>query len=94
MYKRQTFSLDAFRELAAEPGLAQSARISFVTGLASAGLSLLIVILFTAAWAGTRAFARLQHLISPLLSVPHAAAAFGLAFLIAPSGMVLSLIHI
>ncbi len=85
---RMTFSLDAFRELAAEPGLAQSARISFVTGLASAGLSLLIVILFTAAWAGTRAFARLQHLISPLLSVPHAAAAFGLAFLIAPSGMV------
>ena len=30
----------------------------------------------------------IQHLISPLLSVPHAAAAFGLAFLIAPSGMI------
>ena len=32
--------------------------------------------------------AAIQHLISPLLSVPHAAAAFGLAFLIAPSGMI------
>jgi putative thiamine transport system permease protein len=82
------FSLDAFRQLAAEPGLLQSARISLVTGLASAGLALLVVMSFAAAWVGTRAFARLQHLISPLLSAPHAAAAFGLAFLIAPSGMV------
>jgi putative thiamine transport system permease protein len=85
---RMTFSLDAFRELAAEPGLARSAGLSLVTGLASAALSLLIVMLFTAAWAGTRAFARVQHLISPLLAVPHAAAALGLAFLIAPSGMI------
>jgi putative thiamine transport system permease protein len=81
-------SLDAFRMLAAQPGLLDSALVSLVTGLASAGLSLLIVMFFTAAWAGTRAFARVQHLISPLLSVPHAAAAFGLAFLIAPSGMI------
>jgi len=83
-----SFSFDAFRQLAAEPGLFQSARISLITGLASAGLALLVVMSFTAAWVGTLAFARLQHLISPLLSVPHAAAAFGLAFLIAPSGMV------
>ena len=37
-------------------------------------------------------FARIQHLISPLLSVPHAAAAFGLAFLIAPSGFLMRLV--
>ncbi|MDP3898339.1 MAG: ABC transporter permease, partial [Mesorhizobium sp.] len=82
------FSLDAFKALAAQPGILASARMSLVTGLVSAALSLGIVMAFTAAWAGTRAFARMQRLISPLLSVPHAAAAFGLAFLIAPSGMI------
>src|SRR5690606_32302434 len=45
-----------------------------------------------AGWAGTHTFARVRHLLSPLLSVPHAAAAFGLAFLIAPSGMIARLV--
>src|SRR5690606_3117025 len=48
----------------------------------------LFVMLFVAGWAGTRSFSRVQHLLSPLLSVPHTAAAFGLVFLIAPSGMI------
>jgi putative thiamine transport system permease protein len=42
----------------------------------------------TAGWSGTRAFAWLERLLSPLLSIPHAAAAFGFAFLIAPSGWI------
>lgn len=77
-----------FHNLFSQPGILASALMSFCVGLASAGISLIVVMLFVAAWAGTRAFARLQHLVSPLLAVPHAAAAFGLAFLIAPSGMV------
>ena len=44
--------------------------------------------LVTAGWSGTRAFRLLERLLSPLLSVPHAAAAFGLAFLITPSGWI------
>ncbi|MGB3388409.1 MAG: ABC transporter permease subunit, partial [Pseudaminobacter sp.] len=62
------------------------------TGLVTAAISLAAVALFIAGWAGTRAFSRIQHLVSPLLSVPHAAAAFGLAFLIAPSGLIVRLI--
>lgn len=81
-------SLEPFRELAAQPGIARSAAQSLFIGLASALLSLAVVFGFVAAWAGTRAFARVQHLVSPLLSVPHAAEAFGFAFLIAPSGMI------
>src|SRR5690606_9328864 len=54
--------------------------------------SLATVAVFIAAWAGTGLFSRVQHLVSPLLSVPHAAAAFGLAFLVAPSGMISRLI--
>jgi putative thiamine transport system permease protein len=86
------FSLEPFRHLFAQPGIWQSAGLSLATGLASAALSLGVVMLFVAAWAGTRAFSRVQHLVSPLLSVPHAAAAFGFAFLIAPSGMVARLL--
>ena len=48
--------------------------------------------LFVAGWPARRVFARIQHLVSPLLAVPHAAAAFGLAFLIAPSGMLARLV--
>lgn len=79
-------------ELFAQPGILTSAVLGLATGLVTTGVSVLVVMLFVAAWAGTRAFARVQHLISPLLSVPHAAAAFGLAFLIAPSGMIARLI--
>ncbi len=86
------FGTDAFATLFAMPGIARSAVLSLSTGLASAGLSLLIVMVFVAGWAGTRSFARVQSMISPLLSVPHAAAAFGFAFLIAPSGLLARLV--
>ena len=82
------FSLAPLNALLAQPGIMMSTLVSLFTGLAAAALSLVFVMLFVAGWAGTRSFSRVQHLLSPLLSVPHAAAAFGLAFLIAPSGMI------
>jgi putative thiamine transport system permease protein len=88
----EAFSLEPLRRLAATPGIGGSAMLSFQAGLASAALSLGVVMLFVAAWAGTSAFSRVQHLISPLLSVPHAAAAFGFAFLFAPSGLLARLV--
>ncbi|NRG16171.1 ABC transporter permease subunit [Rhizobiales bacterium] len=85
-------SLEPFRALFATPGIATSIRLSIVNGLAAAVGAFSIVIAFTAAFEGTRTFALMQRLLSPLLSVPHAAAAFGLAFVIAPSGFVLRLL--
>jgi putative thiamine transport system permease protein len=82
------FTLGHIEKLAAQPGILMSALISLAAGLITTAVSLGVVMLFIAGWAGTRIFSRIQHLISPLLSVPHAAAAFGLAFLIAPSGMI------
>jgi putative thiamine transport system permease protein len=79
-------------DLLAEPGLARSAFTSLFVALVTAFVALAAVMLFVGGWAGTRAFGRIQHLVSPLLAVPHAAAAFGLAFLIAPSGMLARLI--
>lgn len=81
-----TPSLDPWQSLFAQPGLGASIQLSFVNGLIATFVSVAIVMLFCAAWQGTRIFHALQRILSPILSVPHATAAFGLAFLIAPSG--------
>ena len=86
------FSWVPWRSLLDAPGLTDSVRLSFVTGLATTAVSLTVVILFCAGWHGTRGFARVQRLLSPLLSVPHVTVAFGLAFLLAPSGWLLRLV--
>ena len=77
-----------FRALFDWPGLGAAVRLSVTTGLAATAVSLGIVALVCAGWSGTRSFRALERLLSPLLSVPHAAAAFGIAFLIAPSGWI------
>lgn len=77
-----------FLDLFATPGIWASTRLSLTTGLMATTISLAITALVLAGWAGTRSFGAIQAVLSPLLSVPHAAAAFGLAFLIAPSGWI------
>ena len=79
-------SLAPWRALFAWPGLADAARLSVATSLAATTISLGAALLICAAWHGTRVFGAIERLLSPLLSIPHAAAALGLAFLIAPSG--------
>ncbi|REC58427.1 ABC transporter permease subunit [Rhodosalinus sediminis] len=78
--------LGPFRDLFAWPGLADALRLSAVTGLAATALALAVTVAILASWSETRAFGAIRRALAPLLSVPHAAAAFGLAFLIAPSG--------
>lgn len=75
-----------FARLAEWPGLWRAVALSLGTGIVSTALAFALTLLILAAFAGTPIFAGLRRLIAPLLSVPHAAAAFGLAFLIAPSG--------
>lgn len=81
-------SLEPFRALARAPGFATSAGLSLGSGLAATALALALALILLAGWQGTRAFAAIERALSPLLSLPHAAAAFGLAFLIAPSGWI------
>lgn len=81
-------TLDPWRALLAWPGLPDAVWLSLFTGLGATAVSLAITVMICAAWQGTRAFAVIERTLSPLLSVPHAAAAFGLAFLIAPSGWI------
>lgn len=79
---------EAIDALLAWPGLTRASLLSVTTGIGATVLALAIVVLILSQLHGTRALGWLRRMLSPLLSVPHAAAAFGLAFLIAPSGWV------
>jgi putative thiamine transport system permease protein len=83
---RSGFSLDAWAGLLAWPGLGASVAVGLGAGLAATALSLAGALLIVAALHDTRAFAAIERALAPLLAIPHAAAAFGLAFLIEPSG--------
>ncbi|WGI25962.1 ABC transporter permease subunit [Halomonas alkaliantarctica] len=85
-------SLAPWQMLFAQPGLGRSMAVSFASGLISAAVALVIVVLFLAASRGTWLDRGIRRLVSPLLAIPHAAIAFGFAFLIAPSGLVARLI--
>ncbi|MCC4244394.1 ABC transporter permease [Stappia indica] len=88
----ETVSLEPLRMFLAQPGIGLSAALSLGTGLAATFGAFAAVVLFTAAFEGTRFFRATRRLLSPLMAVPHAAAAFGLAFLITPSGFVMRLL--
>ena len=77
-----------FQILAAWPGLPRAVTLSLTTGLASTLAALAITLLLVACLHGTPAFTAFRRLLSPLLALPHAAAALGLAFLIAPAGWI------
>ena len=85
-------SLQPFADLFATPGLDGMIALSIGPGLLATALSLIIVTVFCAGWSGARSFMRMRRLLSPLLAAPHVAIAFGLAFLIAPSGWAMRLI--
>ena len=78
----------SFATLLNWPGFGASVLLSVATGFVTTLIALITVVLLTAGWSGTPLFSWLEKVLSPLLSVPHAAAAFGLAFLIAPSGWI------
>ncbi|SES04803.1 putative thiamine transport system permease protein [Vreelandella subterranea] len=82
-----TVSMAPWQSLVAQPGLGRSIAVSFASGLLSTLMALLVVVLFLAASRGTWLDRSIRRLVSPLLAIPHAAVAFGLAFLIAPSGL-------
>lgn len=78
----------AFAALVGWPGLTRAAWLSVTTGLGATALALAVTALVLAMLHDRPAFGLLRRMLSPLLAVPHAAAALGLAFLIAPSGWI------
>lgn len=82
----QHLTLGPWRELAAQPGVTTSMRLSVQTGLLATALSLTFAASFCALLQDHAIYRRLRVMVSPLLATPHVALAIGLAFVIAPSG--------
>lgn len=85
----RTVGLEPWRMLLDDPSLASSIRLAATTGITATVLAVVLSIGILAWWQETRTLDRLRNSLAPLLAVPHAAVAFGLAFLIAPSGWIL-----
>ena len=81
-------SWQAWQLLLAEPGLLEMIALSLAAGVITPLVSFLALMLFLAGSFEGRTFRWMRRALSPILAVPHAAAAFGLAFLIAPSGLI------
>ncbi len=69
----------AWRALVEAPGLGRAILLALWTGTAATLLSLGLVVAIGAAFHDSRAFRLLRRLLGPLLAVPHAALAIGLA---------------
>lgn len=87
-----SFTLAPWQALFSTPGLADSVLVSLQAALLTPALALSIVLMFLASITGSGLERWIRRLVAPLLAIPHAAAAFGLAFLIAPAGLLARLI--
>ncbi len=79
-------SLDPWRTLFASPGFALSLQATLVTGWMATLVSVLLAFAIAAVLHHRAVWSRLGRLLAPLLAMPHAALALGLAFLLLPSG--------
>src|SRR5262249_14714830 len=80
--------LEPWRRLLSAPELPGALRLTLTSGLLASVASVTLVVAFCAAAHGTRLFRAIERLLAPLLAIPHAAVAIGLAFLMAPSGWI------
>jgi putative thiamine transport system permease protein len=85
--EQTTIGLQGFMALWQTPGLAQMILLSVVTGLLSTLCAFVITLLILGAFFNSQWLNHIQRLLSPILVIPHAAAAIAVGFLIAPSGM-------
>ncbi len=87
-----TLTLAPWRRLLADPALPGALSATLISGFGATLLSFALTVGFAAAAHGTWAYRQATRLLAPLLAVPHAAIAIGIAFLLAPSGLLLRLV--
>ncbi len=87
-----SFSLAPIADVLAAPGMGRSVALAALVGIGSPLIALALTFLLLACVWDTPALRAVRRIVAPLLSVPHAAAAVGLAFLIAPSGFLFRLL--
>ncbi len=81
-------SLDPWRQLLGDPGLASALRLSLGIGFGSTIAAVAIAFGLCAGLHHRRSFARVRAVLAPALAFPHASFAVGLAFLLSPSGWI------
>lgn len=86
-------TLKPWLDLFQYPGFGQALTLTLVTGLGSAVLALAVTVMILVAFYPSRPFQRLERWLAPILSVPHAAFAIGIGFLVAPSGWLLRILE-
>nr|WP_299039811.1 ABC transporter permease subunit [uncultured Psychrobacter sp.] len=87
-----TFGLQGFEALWQTPGLRQMIALSVATGLLSTLLAFVSMLMILAVFFDSVWLTRIERLLSPILVIPHAAAAIAIGFLLAPSGMIARLL--
>jgi putative thiamine transport system permease protein len=87
----EEFTIGPWRMLFDSPGVWRSTILAAWIGLSATFLSCTIVIALFAQFHNSAIFRLVERTLSPLLSVPHVAIAIGLAFVIAPSGLIFRL---
>lgn len=85
---RSGLSLTPWRQLAGLPGVGRSLALSVASGAGATGLALALAFALVAFCDRFGATGRLARSGVPVLAVPHAALALGLAFVLAPSGWI------
>jgi putative thiamine transport system permease protein len=86
-----SFSAAPLRSLLAAPELPKALLATLFSGLLATLLAFAAAVALAAGLQGSRLQTWLARLLAPLLAMPHAALAIGLAFLISPSGWLLRL---
>lgn len=79
----------AWRDLLADPQTFRALGLSLFTGLLASGLALALAAWLLSLHFPGPAWSRLLRALNPMLAMPHAALAIGVAFLLAPSGWLL-----
>jgi putative thiamine transport system permease protein len=82
----------AWRSIAVDPQLPRAFLLSLVTALVSTALALALSLWLVTQLHGTRAWQALARALGPLLALPHAAFAIGLALLVMPAGVLARLL--
>lgn len=86
------FTLEPFAGFFGEPGIIRSMILSLWIGFAATLIATVSAAAILSAGFGTKGWAALVRVLTPIASLPHAAAAFGFAFIIMPSGFISRLI--
>ncbi len=85
-------SLSPWKNLFASPGIKMSIKATLVSGSLAACTAIILTILFVSLFYKKRTWYLFEKILAPMLSIPHAAFAVGLLFLVSPSGWIIRML--